>query len=115
LFGGGIGLTNLFPGVTSGGVAGPRDEKEIFFLKKKREEIERLEQDIANERGKMAKVETEHIKRMEELREKHKSDLTAIEVSQKLTMDLLISEKEKTLEAHQEALARERLKLEVHH
>jgi hypothetical protein len=34
------------------------------------------------------------------LREKHKKDLQAIETSQKLTMDLLISEKEKTLEAH---------------
>jgi hypothetical protein len=30
-------------------------------------------------------------------------------------MDLLLSEKEKTLEAHQEAIARERLKMEVHH
>ena len=95
--------------------AAPRDEKEMFFQKKKREEIERLEQDIANERGKLAKVEADHNKRIEELRDKHKGDLHAIEVSQKLTMDLLISEKEKTLEAHQEALARERLKLEVHH
>ena len=52
---------------------------------------------------------------MEEMREKHKKDLLAIETSQKMTMDLLISEKEKTLEAHQEAIARERLKMEVHH
>ena len=52
---------------------------------------------------------------MEELREKHKVDLQSLETSQQMTLNLLISEKEKTLEAHQEALARERLKLEVHH
>jgi hypothetical protein len=34
---------------------GPKDEKEAFFLKKKREEIERLEQEITNERFKVTK------------------------------------------------------------
>jgi hypothetical protein len=53
----------------------PRDEKEAFFQKKKREEIERLEHEITNERLKLTKQETEHLKRLEELREKHKKDL----------------------------------------
>jgi|LauGreDrversion4_2_1035121.scaffolds.fasta_scaffold934558_1 hypothetical protein len=93
----------------------PRDEKEAFFQKKKREEIERLELEITNERLKLSKQESEHLKRLDDLRDKHKKDLSAIETSQKLTLDLLLSEKEKTLEAHQEAIARERLKMEVHH
>ena len=66
----------MFPSSLNAGVAvAPRDEREAFFQKKKREEIERLEAEIKAERLKMGKIEGEHIKRTEELRDKHKNDL----------------------------------------
>ena len=52
---------------------------------------------------------------MDDLRTKNRNDLESIEQAQKVTINLLIQEKEKTVEAHQEALAREKLKMEVHH
>jgi hypothetical protein len=90
-------------------------EKETFFQKKKREEIERMELEINQERMKIARSETDHQKKLEDLRSKNKNDLESIEAAQKVTINLLIQEKEKTVEAHSEALAREKLKMEVHH
>lgn len=103
-------LVSLIPGERVGPLA-----QENFFQKKKREEIERLESEIAQERAKIAKSEADHQKKMEDLRLKNKNDLESIEAAQKVTVNLLIQEKEKTVEAHQEALAREKLKMDVHH
>lgn len=49
------------------------------------------------------------------MKEKNIKDLQSIEDSQKLTLDLLLQEKEKTLETLQEAIAREKQKMEVLH
>jgi len=64
---------------------------------------------------KITRAEAEHQKKLEDLRSKNKNDLESIEAAQKVTINLLIQEKEKTVEAHSEALAREKLKMEVHH
>jgi hypothetical protein len=88
---------------------------ETFFQKKKREEMERLEQEINQERLKITRGEVEHQRRIEDLRGKNRNDIESIEAAQKVTVNLLIQEKEKTVEAHSEALAREKLKMEVHH
>ena len=49
------------------------------------------------------------------MREKNIKDLDSIEESQKLTVGLLMQEKEKTMETLQEAIAREKQKMEVLH
>ncbi len=60
-------------------------------------------------------MEAEHTKKIEDLKAKNKNDLESIESAQKVTINLLIQEKQKLADAHQEALAREKLKMEVHH
>ena len=82
---------------------------------KKREEIERIEDDCRQERARLSKLENDHSRKLDDLRDKNKRDLESIETSQKVTINLLVQEKEKTVDAHQEAIARERLKMEVHH
>lgn len=54
-------------------------------------------------------------KQIDDLKEKNAKDLESIEESQKLTLDLLLQEKEKTMETLQEAIAREKQKMEVLH
>lgn len=76
IFGQGLISSSLFAPVP-----GPRDEKELFFQKKKREEIERLESEITAERLKLTKAEAEHQKRIDDLRDKHTQDLQSIEAS----------------------------------
>ena len=56
-------------------------EKETFFQKKKREEIERMEQEIAQERMRLTKLEAEHQRKLEDLRNKNKNDLESIEAA----------------------------------
>jgi hypothetical protein len=65
-------------------------EKETFFQKKKREEIERLEQEIRDERLRITKLEADHQKKLDDLRAKNKNDLESIESAQKVTINLLI-------------------------
>jgi hypothetical protein len=71
--------------------------------------------ELQKENQKLAKLEAEHSISMAEQKEKNKKDLLTIEESQKTMIAMIIQEKEKTVEAHQEAFARERLKMEVHH
>lgn len=49
------------------------------------------------------------------MKEKNIKDLESIEESQKLTLDLLTQEKEKTMETLSEAISREKQKMEVLH
>ncbi len=63
----------------------------------------------------MTKMESEFQTQYDLLKDKNKKDLDSIEESQKLTLDLLLNEKEKTLETLQEAIAREKQKMEVLH
>ena len=60
-------------------------------------------------------MESEFQTQYDLLKDKNKKDLDSIEESQKLTLDLLLNEKEKTLETLQEAIAREKQKMEVLH
>ena len=64
-------------------------EKELFFQKKKKEEIDRLEAELTQERGKGKKLEIDFAKQVEDMKEKNRMDLESIEESQKLTLDLL--------------------------
>ena len=64
---------------------------------------------------KLTKMESEFQTQYDLLKDKNKKDLDSIEESQKLTLDLLLNEKEKTLETLQEAIAREKQKMEVLH
>jgi hypothetical protein len=63
----------------------------------------------------LTKMESEFQTQYDLLKDKNKKDLDSIEESQKLTLDLLLNEKEKTLETLQEAIAREKQKMEVLH
>ncbi len=64
---------------------------------------------------KTSKGESEYLKQVEDLKEKNRKDLVSIEESQKLTLDLLNSEKEKTMETLNEAIAREKNKMDTLH
>jgi hypothetical protein len=62
----------MLPSFTLGIGQGQLDNtRESFVQKKKREEIERLEGELAQERAKLAKVESEHTKKLEELKAKN--------------------------------------------
>jgi hypothetical protein len=91
---GGGGIPSLY------GIADPVRKPETFAEKKKREEIERLERELAQEREKAVKSEAEHNRHINELKEKNKRDLQTIEDSQKSMISMIIQEKEKTMEAH---------------
>jgi len=54
---------------------------ETFFQKKRREEIERMEQEVNLERAKINKMEADHQKRMEDMRTKNKNDFESIEAA----------------------------------
>lgn len=113
-FGGAIGIPSLYSGLGGGAttaVAAP----ETVAQKRKREEAERLERELQQERGKLVLMDADHAKTIHDLKEKNKRDLQTIEDSQKSMLAMIIQEKEKTMEAHQEAIARERLKMDVHH
>ena len=60
-------------------------------------------------------MENEQARGIEQLKEKNRKDLESIEESQKLTIDLLVNEKEKTMETLNEAISREKQKMEVLH
>ena len=55
------------------------------------------------------------LKQAQDLREKNDKDLLSIEESQRLTLELILQEREKTMETLQEAIAREKQKMEVLH
>ena len=59
-----------------------------------------METEIRQERAKIAKAEAEHQRKLEDMKAKNRNDLESIEAAQKVTVNLLIQEKEKTVEAH---------------
>ena len=73
------------------------EDKQRYLYEKKREEIDELRAQLAQEKARAQQKLEEYENQLEELRQQQRDEIEAVEKSQRQTLDSLIGENDKVL------------------
>jgi len=91
------------------------DNKREYLKEKERKDLESLEAELKRERERLAKLEDQFQRDMDQLKEQHAAELGRVEEGHRQTLDMLKDEKDKVNGTLQETLIKETQKMEQLH